>query len=434
MQNKSIEELCIKITDGSHQSPKGAKSGYPMYSVKDMREFGFSDKDCKLISQEDYQKLKNNGCEPNTDDILIAKDGSVLKHIFRLRGKNECAILSSIAILRPNTTLIDPDYLCFAIKNPILKNHILRNYVSGSGVPRIVLKDFKKIVLPVPELSTQKAIAHILGTLDDKIELNQKMNQTLEEIAKAIFKSWFVDFDPVRAKAEGRSTGIPSEISDLFPDELVESEIGEIPKGWEVVPFTETFEFFSGGTPKTSVEGYWGGDVPWFSIADLNASSPWVTETEKSITELGLSKCSAKLIESGTTIVTARGTVGKVALAGQDMAINQSCYAMAPATGYPNSWLYLQTLALVERLRANAHGSVFDTITRKTFEQFSVLSAPTEVLNTFGEMTSPLFERMRTADLESKILSELRDTLLPNLISGELCIPDAEKFLKEAGI
>jgi type I restriction enzyme S subunit len=375
------------------------------------------------------------------DDILIATVGSwgsnpnsVVGKVVRVAESVSGALLNQNTVRLRTSGSFDQRFLFYCLKQNAFKVHCLSSAQGSANQASITLNDIKRFPLPNQSVASQKAIAHILGTLDDKIELNQKMNQTLEEIAKAIFKSWFVDFDPVRAKAEGRPTGLPAEISDLFPDELVDSEIGEIPKGWDVAPFTETFEFFSGGTPKTSVEEYWGGDVPWFSIADLNASSPWVTETEKSITELGLSKCSAKLIGSGTTIITARGTVGKVALAGQDMAINQSCYAMAPATRYPNSWLYLQTLALVERLRANAHGSVFDTITRKTFDQFSVLSAPSEVLKKFGEMTAPIFERMKTADLESKTLSELRDTLLPKLISGKLRIPDAEKFLEEAGI
>ena len=328
-----------------------------------------------------------------------------------------------------------PKYLYHVITSPELQNSMKLIAESRSGTfPQITFDSIAHLELMVPSKAEQLAVSSLLDAIEGRIRNNQKMNQTLEDIAKAIFKSWFVDFDPVRAKMEGRPTGLPPEISDLFPDELVDSEIGEIPKGWGVACFTETFEFFSGGTPKTSAAEYWGGNVPWFSIADLSASSPWVIETEKNITELGLSKCSAKLISIGTIIVTARGTVGKVALAGQDMAINQSCYAMAPASGYPNSWLYLQTLELVERLRANAHGSVFDTITRKTFEQILVLSAPTEVLDIFGAMTSPLFDRMKTADKESKTLSELRDTLLPKLISGELRIPDAEKFLEEAGL
>ena len=397
---------------------------------------GFRHNHKKYFDSSDYR----DGYELESGDLVVtmtdlSKTGDTLGFsavVPEIKGKTLLHNQRIGKVILKSSEL-DKNFCHYLLRSRRYRQHVLET-CTGSTVKHTSPTKILDYEFDLPLISDQKAIAHILGTLDNKIELNQKMNQTLEEIAKAIFKSWFVDFDPVRAKAEGRPTGLDPEISDLFPDELVDSEVGEIPKGWDATPFTETFEFFSGGTPKTSVEEYWDGNIPWFSIADLNATSPWVTETEKSITELGLSKCSAKLIVSGTTIVTARGTVGKVALAGQDMAINQSCYAMAPTTGHPNAWLYLQTLALVERLRANAHGSVFDTITRKTFDQFSVLSAPSEVLKIFGEITAPIFERMKTADLESKTLSNLRDTLLPKLISGELRIPDAEKFLEKAGI
>ena len=408
-----------------------ANGNIPFVSASDLSNNSLSNASVyqKRITKDAYDKLKSG--KVFQKDILLCLRGSLGK-LGVVSDDMIAAIASSLVILRPNDGT-NSEFLFQWLKSPEFQQ-TLASLDNGSVQGNLSVKSISTIAVPNFPPREQKAIAHILGTLDDKIELNQKMNQTLEEIAKAIFKSWFVDFDPVRAKAEGRPTGLPPEISDLFPDELVDSEIGEIPSGWSSVPFTETFEFFSGGTPKTTVKEYWDGNIPWFSIADLNASSPWVTETEKSITELGLSKCSAKLIVDGTIIVTARGTVGKVALAGQNMTINQSCYALAPKAGYPTTWLYLQTLALVERLRANAHGSVFDTITRKTFEQFSVLSAPQEILTRFGKMTSPLFERMKIADLESKTLSELRDVLLPKLISGELRIPDAEKFLEEAGL
>jgi type I restriction enzyme S subunit len=431
MVNKA-HRLSDVITLIGGGTPKRSISEYwdgdiPWLSVKDFNHGGrYVEKSDETITSLGLEKSSTKLLQPGM--LIISARGTV-GELAQL--KSSMAFNQSCYGIDAKKHYLDNDYLYYLLK---LKIGELKSIAHGSVFDTITRDTFENIEVELPSKEAQKAIAQILGTLDDKIELNQKMNQTLEEIAKAIFKSWFVDFDPVRAKAEGRPTGLPPEISDLFPDELVASEIGEIPKGWEVYRFTDTFEFFSGGTPKTSVEEYWGGNIPWFSIADLNAFSPWVTKTEKSITELGLSKCSAKLINSRTTIVTARGTVGKVALAGQDMAINQSCYAMAATTGYPYTWLYLQTLALVDQLRANAHGSVFDTITRSTFEQFLVLSAPKTVFAAFTEITSPLFERMRTSDLESKTLCELRDTLLPKLISGELRIPNAEKFLEEAGL
>ena len=154
-----LDKLCSKITDGSHYSPSESLSGKPMFSVKDMKNSGFDYSNPKRISVEDYEGLIKAGCQPQIDDILIAKDGSVMKHIFRVRKKPDYALLSSIAILRPDKTKIDPSFLVYSIKAPDVTDTILNNYVSGSGVPRIVLKDFKKIEIKFPALPEQCAIA-----------------------------------------------------------------------------------------------------------------------------------------------------------------------------------------------------------------------------------------------------------------------------------
>ncbi|WP_318785961.1 restriction endonuclease subunit S [Methanimicrococcus hacksteinii] len=175
----TLEDICIKITDGSHFSPKEQQTGYPMYSVKDMDEYGFDQSKCKLISENDFLKMVQNDCVPQQNDVLVAKDGSYLKHIFLIKEQKDEAVLSSIAIFRPDISKIEPIYLVYILKNPITKQIISDNYVSGSALPRIVLKDFKKIELLIPPLSEQKKIAYTLSTLDNKIELNNQINDYL---------------------------------------------------------------------------------------------------------------------------------------------------------------------------------------------------------------------------------------------------------------
>lgn len=196
MRELTLEDVCSKITDGAHFSPKNCPDGkYPMFSVKDMQEYGFSYKNCKYVSDEDYEKLLNSGCVPEVGDVLVAKDGSYLKHIFVVKEKKEEAILSSIAIFRPNE-LILPEYLLYILKNPAMKKMISDNYVSGSALPRIVLKDFKKIKLRVPEIDTQRKVINILGNIDKKIDLNNKLNANLEEVVSAKFQEIYsVDTD-----------------------------------------------------------------------------------------------------------------------------------------------------------------------------------------------------------------------------------------------
>ena len=284
-----LGEICTKITDGSHFSPQACQTGYPMFSVEDMLEYGFDYSNCKHISAKDFESMKNGDCVPQKGDILVAKDGSFLKQIFECKETKEEAILSSIAMFRPNQDFITPTFLCYLLKSPKVYNYIASNCVSGSALPRIVLKDFKKVSMQVPPLPTHQKIAAILSSLDDKIELNNKINTNLEQQAQALFKNF--------------------------------SE-----KSSKSVKFTDLIYILGGGTPKTNNEDYWNGKIPFFTPKDVG--KPYCLLTEKKITESGLDNCNSRLYPVNTIFVTARGTVGKVCLAGLPMAMNQSCYAL----------------------------------------------------------------------------------------------------------
>jgi type I restriction enzyme, S subunit len=282
----------------------------------------------------------------------------------------------SLTPLRPD---VDLKYAYFLIK------HIGLNHLKdGTSNPTLSRDSFGAQALPLPPLDQQRAIAHILGTLNDKIELNRRMNETLEAMARSLFKSWFVDFDPVRAKAEGRDSGLPKPLADLFPARLVDSELGEIPQGWEVARFADTIEIVGGGTPKTSVAEYWDGDIPWFSVVDApSGSQVWVVDTEKKVTPAGVENSSARVLPVGTTIISARGTVGRIALVGVPTAMNQSCYGLRGRSGALGFHNYFTTRELVARLQQHAHGSVFDTITRDTLAGVSVVEPPAKLIDEF---------------------------------------------------
>jgi type I restriction enzyme S subunit len=287
--------------------------------------------------------------------------------------------------------------------------------------------------LQLPPLAQQKAIADILGALDEKIEPNRRMNETLEAMARALFKSWFVDFDPVRAKAEDRDLDVPKPIADLFPDRLIDSELGEIPEGWDLQSFTATVEIIGGGTPKTSVAAYWNGDIPWFSVVDAPAGADvWVVDTQKKITRAGVDNSSTRILPVGTTIISARGTVGRVALVGVPMAMNQSCYGIIGKVEPSSCFTYFGTKELVVSLQQLAHGSVFDTITRDTLAGVYVVVPSKSVIETFEAIAGPLLERMRQAVLNASALATVRDALLPKLISGELRLKDVKLPIEDS--
>lgn len=319
-------------------------------------------------------------------------------------------------------------WFCYAAKAGLLEQHF-----TGTTIKHLTGKAIAALKIPLPPIEFQMALVDVLKTLDDCIALLRETNATLEAIAQALFKSWFVDFDPVHACARGEQpAGLAPEVAALFPDSFEESALGMIPRGWRVLSFTETIDVIGGGTPKTSISEYWNGDIPWFSVVDAPATTDvFVIETEKHITCEGLNKSSTKLLPVGTTIISARGTVGRLALVGQAMAMNQSCYGLSGKAG-DVYFTYFSTHRLVETLKQRTHGSVFDTITRDTLAGVSVVYPQTIVITAFEETIAPVMERIKENLIQARTLATLRDTLLPRLISGQLRLPEAEAMVEGA--
>jgi type I restriction enzyme S subunit len=295
---------------------------------------------------------------------------------------------------------------------------------SGSAIPSTSREEFYHLAVSVPPYVEQKRIADILSTLDAKIESNLREGTLLENLAQTLFKSWFVDFDPVFAKSEGRKPfGMSDEIAALFPDSFEESELGAVPKGWETSAASDLLSILSGGTPKTSVNDYWDGSIPWFSVVDTPAPGEvFVLDTEKKITELGVQRSAATIYPAGTTIITARGTVGNVAMMGQPMAFNQSCYGLQGKGYFDGTYTFFLAKHIVEELKLIAHGSVFDTITRDSFDSIKVCKPPRSVLERFSAAVVPMLEKIKATVQESRTLQAMRNALLPQLLSGEIAI------------
>ena len=314
----------------------------------------------------------------------------------------------------------------------LLQTLDLASFNSGSAQPSLNRNFLYSIPLKIPTRFEQDGIVALLSALDDRITLLRETNATLEAIAQALFKSWFVDFDPVRAKLEGRAPeGMDEATARLFPDSFEESELGLVPRGWRVQSFRETIQVIGGGTPKTSNPDFWGGDIPWFSVVDAPAiTDVFVVDTEKHITEAGLNGSSTKLLPTGTTIISARGTVGRLALTGCPMTMNQSCYGLRGLAG-DSYFTYFSTKRLVEQLRQRAHGSVFDTITQESFTGVLVCFPSESSIAAFEGSVEPLMLRIRENLMQAQTLATLRDTLLPRLISGQLRLPQAQTHLEE---
>lgn len=306
-----------------------------------------------------------------------------------------------------------------------LLNYDVNNIDDGSPIPSTTREAFGFTSVNFPPVDDQTKIADILASIDAKIDLNCQLMATLESMAQALFKSWFIDFDVVRAKVESRDIGISAEIAALFPSSFDDEGL---PTGWIMTAPTNFFEIVGGGTPNTRNADYWNGKIPWYSIADAPKSGAYVVETEKSITPDGLAGSSTRIVEAGTTIISARGTVGKLTIAGRDMTFNQSCYGLCPKDGFGHFFVYLTACHVVARLKSISHGGVFSTITMDTFDNilFPIPNYDSSIIKSFEELVKPSFDQMLRVAEENLVLRALRDALLPKLLSGALRVKDAE--------
>jgi type I restriction enzyme S subunit len=428
-----LDAVCEDIFDCPHSTPDLTDIGPYVVRSQDIRSGVFRYSGAAHVSEETFRK-RISRAEPRYGDLLYSREGTYFGIAAEVPRDVRLCLGQRMVLLRPLASITNSRFLLYWLNSPLMASHI-HGFRDGSVAERLNMPTIRGLPVALPLLSDQKAIANILGTLDDKIELNRRMNETLEAMARALFKSWFVDFDPVRAKMEGRDTGLPKHIADLFPDRLVDSELGEIPEGWEVQSFADTIEIIGGGTPKTTESEYWGGDIPWFSVVDSpNESDIWVIDTEKKITSKGIENSSTRILPIGTTIITARGTVGRIALVGVPMAMNQSCYGIKGKVDIHGFYTYFATRELITSLQQHAHGSVFDTITRDTLAGISVVVPPAIYIKNFNNYINPFLERIKSALFETRTITALRDSLLPKLISGELRVKDAEHFVTDHGM
>ena len=374
-----------------------------------------------FVSPETARRIERSLCRP--DDIVFTKKGTIGQTgLVPVDGKYGLFLLSSNQMkLTVDRDVADPLFIYYFVSAPSSVEKVIRDS-EATGVPKTNVTYFRDFPINLPPLPEQKAIASILGALDDKIELNRRMNATLEAMARALFQSWFVDFDPVRAKLDGRPpTGLDPETAALFPATFQDSPLRHIPQGWEVCSLADKIELLSGGTPKTSEPEYWDGDIPWYSVKDAPSDTDvWVIHTEKRVTKLGIANSAAQILPEGTTIISARGTVGKLALIGTPMAMNQSCYGVRGAKGYSDFFTYYALRAATAQLQQRTHGTVFDTITRQTFETLDCIFPPENLANAFDRVVAPLLAQIRANLHQSSTIATLRDTLLPRLLSGEL--------------
>jgi len=293
------------------------------------------------------------------------------------------------------------------------------------------LGDLAKLPIPMPPEEFRIAASELLSALDDKIELNRRTNETLEAMARALFKDWFVDFGPTRAKMEGRDPYLASDLWALFPDRL-DDDTG-LPVGWEESTIGAEVDVVGGSTPSTAEPAYWEGKINWATPKDLSAlNAPVLLETSRRITEAGLAKISSGLLPAGTVLLSSRAPIGYLAVSEVPVAINQGFIAMRCDKRISNVHAWLWTRANMETILQKANGSTFQEISKGNFRPIAMTVAPPQVMSAFDERTVPLYDRIAENERESHTLAETRDLLLPKLMSGEIRLRDVEKIAGEA--
>ena len=396
----------------------------PWVSAKDMRQFRLRD----TIDHITPEGLANGTRKVPAGTILLLTRGMrLLTELPVCVAERPMAFNQDVKALLPNAR-IDPRFLPYLILG---NRRRLQNLVdlAGHGTGRINTDELTALDVRLPPACEQRAIAHILGGLDDKIELNRRMNETLETTARALFKSWFVDFDPVRAKMQGRDTVLPQEVADLFPDRFVDSEMGEIPQGWPVSKIGKEVNAVGGSTPSTKEPAYWrGGQHYWATPKDLSQlTSPVLLDTNRKITDEGVRRISSGTLPVGTVLLSSRAPIGYLAIAEVPTAVNQGFIAMKCEQRLPNLYVLFWCHENLGHIRDIAGGSTFPEISKRVFRSVPVLVPSKEVLAMYRRLAAPLYRRIVTHMREALTLAALREALLPKLVSGEIRVRDAER-------
>lgn len=357
-------------------------------------------------------------------DVIVAMDRpwieAGLKYASVRRPDLPCLLVQRVARLR-GTSRMDSRFLKYVIAGQAFTEYVLA-VQTGTAVPHISGDQIKSFEFRLPSLREQSGIAHILGTLDDKIELNRRKSETLEAMARGLFRSWFVDFDPVRAKAEERETGLSDCVAELIPDRFVDSEVGEIPFGWSVVNLDQIADFLNG----LALQRYPAGDgpaIPVIKIAQLRAG-----HTEGA--DLASADIDARyVVRDGDVLFSWSGSLECALWAGGPGALNQHLFRVT-SDDYPKWFYYLwihQHLAEFRRIAAGK-ATTMGHIQRHHLSDARVVVPTAQVLGATGQTLAPMIESQWQRRVECRTLAALRDLLLPKLISGEMRVKDADRF------
>jgi type I restriction enzyme S subunit len=426
-QSVTIGDVC-DVGDGAHSKVERVSKGIPYLTSKNIKQGTLDTSKVDYISEGYFIRLftvrPGTVRRPESGDVLMGIIGT-FGNFYQYKESDRFGVSSAVAILRPRQEVVCPEYLGVVCSSNLFKS-FHQQVKSGSVQGYTNISTIKTLPIPLPPLPEQKAIAHILGTLDDKIELNRKTNETLEAMAKALFKSCFVDFDPVRAKAQGRPTGLAAEISGLFPDSFEDSELGDIPSEWKVDSIYSVASVTYGAPFSSSLFNGEGNGTPVARIRDLPGESPGVFTAEV--------HPKGTLIAPGDIVVGMDGEFRAYLWGGEECWMNQRVCKFIPSKKDRTCFLRETIRKPLMDVEVSETATTVIHLGKGDIDGFRVVVSTQEILDIFSASTTPLYEKVVANKQQTRVFANIRNALLPKLISGEIRIPDAEKMLEEVGI
>lgn len=379
-------------------------SGFPIIDGANLRGFKVTDNVTKFVTEEKARSLHRSIAKRN--DVVVTISGNVgqISYIpFNSKYKEYLVSQRQFRVTFDTTKVYVP-YLIYYF-HTIEGQHKILSFANQTGVPALAqpLKNFKNIDVQFPPLSKQKQIASILSSIDNKIDCNRRINDNLEQQAQALFKSWFVDFEPFKG------------------GEFVESEMGLIPKGWKVGLLSEIGEIVGGSTPsKAKSQYYTSNGIPWLTPKDLsNSPCKFTAKGEIDITKEGYASCSTKIMPKGTVLFSSRAPIGYVSIAKNEICTNQGFKSVVPKEA-GTAFIYYFLKTSTKDIENKATGSTFKEASGALMKSLPTIIPTKSVLYGFEQIMEPIFRKQETIEDESRRLAQLRDTLLPRLMSGEL--------------
>ncbi|HNP82730.1 MAG TPA: restriction endonuclease subunit S [Nitrospira sp.] len=414
-----LDEVCDGVFDCPHSTPVLTADGPFVVRSQDMRTGVFRMEEAAHVSEDTYQE-RIVRAEPRYGDLLYSREGTYFGIAAEVPTGIRVCLGQRMVLVRPKVSKCSHRFLRYWLNSPVMASHT-HGHRDGTVAERLNLPTIRQLPVAVPPLDEQRAIARILGTLDDKIELSRRMNETLEAMARTLFKSWFVDFDPVRAKAEGRDTGLPKPVADLFPDSFEDSDLGEIPRGWEV----GTLGDFSALNPES-----WSKDTRPSEIKYVDLSNTkWgrIEQITRFAADDAPSRAQRVLRPRDTIVGTVRPGNGSYAFILVDGLTGSTGFAvLRPRSDKYAEFVYLAATAAdnIDALAHLADGGAYPAVRPEVVATTQVARPKDDVLEAFSRATGSMLRKIAGNGHESRTLAALRDMLLPKLISGELRVPE----------